>query len=132
MVEGRRPTSGYIPRFRNVRKQETDFLRGYAAGFGAARHNEHNIEGFGLILKQNMLNFKLGLWKVHSHMMGETIPKESNYVALDTKKDEWGIPLIKISVDYDYNDEKMIQDYFEQMGEMFNKAGFINVKIRDS
>ena len=30
---GRRPTSAYLPRFRNVKKQETDFLRGYAAGF---------------------------------------------------------------------------------------------------
>lgn len=131
-VDGRRPTSGYIPRFRNVRKQETNFLRGYAAGFGAARYNEHNIEGFGLTLKQNMVNPTLGPWKVHSHMMGETIPKETNYVALDTKKDEWGIPLLKISIDYDDNDEKMILDYFEQMGEMFNKAGFINVKTRDS
>ena len=32
-TDGRRPTSAYIPRFRNVYKQETDFLRGYAAGF---------------------------------------------------------------------------------------------------
>ncbi len=36
-TDGRRPNSGYIPRFRNVYKQETDFLRGYAAGFGADR-----------------------------------------------------------------------------------------------
>ena len=34
-TEGRKPSSGYVPRFRNVYKQETDFLRGYAAGFGA-------------------------------------------------------------------------------------------------
>ena len=27
-TEGRRPTSAYLPRFRNVYKQETDFLRG--------------------------------------------------------------------------------------------------------
>ena len=31
------PTGAYIPRFRNVRKQETDFLRGYAATFSADR-----------------------------------------------------------------------------------------------
>ncbi len=30
-TSGKRPTSGYIPRFRNVYKQETDFLRGYAS-----------------------------------------------------------------------------------------------------
>ena len=66
-------------------------------------------------------------------MMGETIPKESNFVSLDeTKKDAWGIPLIKISVDYDENDELMIQDYFEQMTEMFENAGFTNIKTHDT
>src|SRR5690606_6636689 len=28
-TDGRNPSHAYIPRFRNVRKQETDFLRGY-------------------------------------------------------------------------------------------------------
>lgn len=34
---GRRPNSGHMPRFRNVFEQETDYLRGYAAGFNASR-----------------------------------------------------------------------------------------------
>jgi choline dehydrogenase-like flavoprotein len=132
-VDGRRPTSGYIPRFRNVYKQETDFLRGYAAGFGANRSAETNTNGFGLSLKENLLNPKLGPWKVNSHMMGETIPKETNYLALDEmKKDEWGMPLLKISIDYDDNDEKMIKDYVEQLTAMFEKAGFANIMATDS
>jgi choline dehydrogenase-like flavoprotein len=66
-------------------------------------------------------------------MMGETIPKETNYVALDgSKKDEWGIPLLKIAIDYDDNDEKMIKDYQEQMSEMFTKAGFTHIAVQDS
>lgn len=132
-VDGRRPTGGYIPRFRNLFQQETDFLRGYAAGFTAIRNHDTNTEGFGLALKQNLLNPKLGPWKVGSHMMGETIPKETNYVALDeNKKDDWGMPLLKISIDYDDNDEKMIKDYIEQITEMFEKAGFTNIKATDS
>jgi choline dehydrogenase-like flavoprotein len=131
-TEGRRPTSGYMPRFRNVRKQETGFLRGYAAGFGAFRSSEQNTDGVGMDLKQNILNPKIGPWKVQSHIMGETIPKASNYVALDNKKDEWGMPLLRISMDYDDNDEKMIVDYFEQMEDMFTKAGFTNINKRDS
>jgi len=132
-TDGRRPTSGYMPRFRNVYRQETDFLRGYAAGFGAYRTNETNTEGFGLALKQNLLNPKLGPWKVGSHMMGETIPKITNTVALDeTKNDEWGMPLLKISMDYDDNDEKMIRDYTEQLTEMFEKAGFTDIVATDS
>ena len=66
-------------------------------------------------------------------MMGETIPKQTNYLALDeTKKDAWGIPQLKISIDYDENDEKMVKDYLEQMSEMFTKAGFTNIKTSDS
>lgn len=132
-TEGRRPTSGYLPRFRNVQKQETDFLRGYAAGFGANRNFEQDSSGFGMDLKEKILNPKLGPWHVHSHMMGETIPKETNYVALDpVKKDEWNMPLLRISMDYDNNDEKMIVDYFDQMSEMFTKAGFTNIQKKDS
>jgi len=131
-TDGRRPTSGYIPRFRNVEKQETDFLRGYAAGFGAYRSRVQNTDGFGMELKQNILNPALGPWKVGSHIMGETIPKETNYVSLDSKKDEWGMPLLRISMDYDNNDEKMIADYFLQMTEMFTKAGFTNIETHDS
>ena len=129
---GRRPNGMYIPRFRNVKKQETDFLRGYAAGFGAGRSIDTDYEGFGETLKNNLLNPEYGPWRVNSHMMGETIPKESNFVALDpTLKDEWGMPQLRVSVDYDDNDEKMIRDYFEQFTEMFEKAGFTNIRPYD-
>ena len=123
---GRRPTSGYIPRFRNVYRQETDFLRGYAAGFGAGRGSRREESGWGTELRENLYApARLGPWRVHSHMMGETIPKESNHVYLDKEqKDDWGIPLLHLSVDYDDNDEKMIIDYQEQLTEMFEKAGF--------
>ena len=62
-------------------------------------------------------------------MMGETIPKESNYVALDaSQKDPFGIPQLKISIAYDDNDEKMVKDYQEQLTEMFTEAGFKNIR----
>ncbi len=132
-TSGGRPTSGYFPRFRNVYKQETDFLRGYAAGFSASRGVRSNSDGIGMELKNSLLNpDQYGPWYVGSHMMGETIPKESNYVALDmSQKDEWGMPLLKVSVDYDDNDEKMIKDYQEQMSEMFEKAGITNIRVND-
>ncbi|WP_138993874.1 GMC oxidoreductase [Larkinella sp. C7] len=131
-TEGRRPNSPYIPRFRNVHKQETDFLRGYAAGFSANRISRSNQEGFGADLKTNLANPTLGGWSVGSHMMGETIPKESNYVALDkTLKDPFGIPQLKVSIVYDDNDDKMVKDYQEQMMEMFTAAGFKNLRVRD-
>jgi len=133
-TEGAKPTSHYVPRFRNVYKQETDFLRGYAAGFGASPARETIREGFGDQLKSNLLQTKEnGLWRVNSHMMGETIPKETNRVTLDPEKtDQWGIPQLNIDVDYDENDEKMIQDFFEQFTEMYSKAGFTNIRTNDN
>ncbi|TDS10349.1 GMC oxidoreductase [Sphingobacterium paludis] len=132
-TEGRNPAGGgYIPRFRNLHKQETDYLRGYAAGFGAYRSAKSDRSGLGEDLKSSLLNPALGNWTVGSHMMGETIPKASNYVALDEKqKDQWGIPLLKISIDYDENDAKMKKDYLDTLEEMFVEAGFSNVRRDD-
>ncbi|AKD02275.1 GMC family oxidoreductase [Pontibacter korlensis] len=133
-TDGRNPAGGgYIPRFRNLHKQETDFLRGYAAGFSAGRYNTEDRSGFGADLKQQLLNPGLTNWRVGSHMMGETIPKEESQVSLSKdQKDAWGMPLLNISIGYDDNDEKMVKDYLEQMTEMFTKAGFTNIRTTDS
>ena len=49
-------------------------------------------------------------------MQGETIPKETNHVRLSKdKKDEWGIPQLITSVDYDDNDEKVLKDFLTQV-----------------
>ena len=62
-------------------------------------------------------------------MQGETIPKETNFVSLsDKEKDEWGIPLLKIKVEYDENDEKILRDFFEQGTAMLEKAGCKNIR----
>jgi len=131
--QGRRPTSAYLPRFRNVFKQETDFLRGYAAGFFAGRGAQHDTSGFGRGLKEQLAAKTLGPWYVGSHMMGETIPKATNMVSLDpSRKDEWDMPLLRIHIAYDDNDEKMVKDFQEQFTEMYTKAGFTDIKVHDS
>jgi len=131
-TQGKRPNGGYIPRFRNVLRQETDFLRGYAAGFSGNRAILTDHSDVGENLENSLLNPQWGPWRVGSHMMGETIPKEASYVALDPhEKDAWGMPLLRVSVDYDQNDEAMIKDYIEQVSEMFDAAGFKNIRMRD-
>jgi choline dehydrogenase-like flavoprotein len=133
ITEGRKPAGGYIPRFRNVLKQETDFLRGYACGFSANRMETRNSSGMGEELKNNLDQKNWGNWSIGTNMMGETLPKETNKLSLDTSlKDAWGIPQIKLDVAYDDNDEKMIKDYFEQMEDMYTKAGFKNIKRSDT
>ena len=132
-TDGRSMTSADLPRFRNLHKQETDFLRGYALTFGGGRGNKTNTDGFGTELKDQLANKELGPWYVGAQMMGETIPKETNYVKLDpNQKDEWGMPLLSIHIDYDDNDDKMVKDFTEQITEMFTKAGYTNIKTSDS
>lgn len=129
-TDGARPTSAYIPRFRNVKRQETDFLRGYAAGFGSNRIYRRKYDGLGKELRDNLLSPRAyGPWRVNSHLMGETIPKATNFVRLDEEQtDPFGIPQIRIHVDYDDNDLKMRDDFHEQLSEMYKKAGFSNIK----
>jgi choline dehydrogenase-like flavoprotein len=130
---GGRPTSAYIPRFRNVRRQETDFLRGYASVFSANRHPERKQDSFGVELKNNLAKKDPGPWRIGSQMMGETIPKESNFLSLDpVKTDSWGVPLLNFSIDYDDNDNKMVKDFMEQLTEMYTRAGFTQIKTYDS
>jgi choline dehydrogenase-like flavoprotein len=131
-VSFRQPLASYMPRFRNLERQETDFLRGYAAEIAAARMIEMDTSGFGAELKENLLNPEYGNWIVRAQMMGETIPKESNRVSLHpVERDSWGIPLLSVNVDYDENDEKMILDFADQFSEMYEKAGFVNIKMED-
>lgn len=133
-TEGSRASSAYIPRFRNVHQQDTDFLRGYATTFDAKRYPNTDTSGFGENLKNNLMaEPKPGNWYVSSQCMAETIPKETNYISLDkNKKDEFGMPLINISVAYDENDEKIIKDFMEQYTEMYTAAGFKDIKTSDS
>jgi choline dehydrogenase-like flavoprotein len=129
---GRRPTQPMMPNFRNVHKQEMDFLRGYMTFFSAARGTgTATNETLGAAFKDS-LSEPSG-WGVFMMMQGETIPKETNHVRLSTdKKDDWGIPQLVTSVDYDSNDEKSLKDFLEQGAEMLDKAGCKNIVTSDS
>jgi len=130
---GKKSNPSYIPRFRNLLQQETDFIRGYAACFHAARPFNKSNEGVGAELKKNLLNSDLQNWKVRSWMIGEVVPQPSSYVYLDEKlTDQYGMPLLKICCDWSMNDNEMVKDYIEQMSEMFEAAGFKNIKGYDT
>ncbi|WP_298412124.1 GMC family oxidoreductase [Hydrotalea sp.] len=127
---GRRPTQAMMPNFRNVYKQETDFLRGYMVHYSAGR-SRASAEGIGAAYKDAIT--EAGNWYVSMMMQGETIPKETNHVRLSTtEKDEWGIPQLITSVDYDENDEKLLQDFLTQGSEMLAAAGCTNIQTHDS
>jgi len=134
VVHERVPNSGtYMPRFRNIYKHEKEFLRGYAALFIAGRYPEKKATGFGKQLKDSLNETTYGPWTVYGQFMGETIPKKESEVTLDaTQKDDWGIPLLKVNVGYDDNDEKMLLDFFSEFTRMFEEAGFTDIKTSDN
>ena len=127
---GRRPTQPMMPNFRNVHKQETDFLRGYMVFFGAGR-SKASAEGIGAEFKDK--STELGGWHVSMMMQGETVPKESNHVRLSTDQvDEWGIPQLITSIGYDENDERLLKDFLQVGSELLDAAGCKNISSWDS
>jgi choline dehydrogenase-like flavoprotein len=131
---GRRPTQAMMPNFRNVYKQETDFLRGYMVHYSAGRGNASppaDQDQIGGPFKEAIA--EAGDWGVFAMMQGETIPKQSNHVRLSTDQhDAWGIPQLITSVGYDDNDERLLQDFLNQTGEMLAKAGCKDIQLHDS
>ncbi len=132
-TDGRRPGSSLMPRFRNIYKQETDFIRGYATLINSSRRKNMNTTGFGEKLKDQLNHPAPGDWSISAQMMGETIPKKESFVKLDSaKKDMYGLPQLHISVEYDDNDMKMLKDFHQQFTQMFTDAGFQNIHAIDT
>jgi choline dehydrogenase-like flavoprotein len=131
---GRNPTDAIIANYRNLHKIDTDFIGGYTTYAGAHRDRndgDNCPQQIGAAYKESMT--EPGPWTVYAYIQGETIPKEKNHVRLSSdKKDAWGIPQLITSVDYDDNDEKLLNDFFVQTEEMFTKAGVKNIQHRDS
>jgi len=131
---GRNPTEPIIANYRNLHKQDTDYVGGFTTFMGAhrsRRDGEELAQTIGGAYKDAMT--EPGEWNVYMYMQGETIMKRSNHVRLSTdQKDEWGVPLLITSVDYDDNDEKMIPDFINQSLEMLEVAGCKNLTQYDN
>jgi len=131
---GRNPTELILANYRNLHKQETDYKGGFTTFMGAYRNRGPKETGEGEIggaYKDSLT--EPGGWSAYMYLQGETIPKERNHVRLSTKqKDQWGIPLLITSVEYDDNDERMIQDFLTQTADMFEKAGCTNIQKHEN
>lgn len=131
---GRKPAESMMANFRNLKKQDTDFVGGYMAFMGAYRSRGAEAElseQIGGAYKDALA--EAGEWGMYMYMQGETVPKETNYVALNKdKKDHWGIPLLTANVKYDANDELLLKDFLTQSAEMFDAAGIKNISTHDN
>jgi len=130
---GRKPIGIYVPRYRNVNPATArkDYLRGFGLqGKGSRaewRENAARLQGFGQDFKKQLL--QPGPWIMWLGGWGETLPYPDNRVTLDSsRKDSWGLPLVKIDFQYHDNEKNMSKDILADIQDMLSTAGFSNIR----
>jgi choline dehydrogenase-like flavoprotein len=131
MPFGNRPNGIYIPRFRNVKSKQRDFLRGYGYQGGGGREGWSRAMHTGGIGADFKNSLKMpGLWHMGLGGFGECLPNHNNYVEVDKEKpDAWGIPTLKIHCDWSDNELTMSKDIAVQAAEMLAAAGAKNISV---
>jgi choline dehydrogenase-like flavoprotein len=128
---GRRPTSLYIPRFRNVSEPAEGFVRGYGfqgSGSPVRTGLPSNRPGIGARTKDEA-GTMLG-WRIGFSMFGEMLPYAENRVTLHpTKKDKWGIPLVHIDAKYGANEIAMIKQAAIDLRDILLAGGCSDVEV---
>jgi choline dehydrogenase-like flavoprotein len=128
---GRRPTSIYIPRFRNVAEKHPNFLRGYHYGASASRPRQQSDLPPGAAFKEALT--ELGSWQFGLYGFGECLPYPDNRITLNRdKKDPWGRPTITVDCAFRENEKAMHADMVATGQELLTEAGFKNVRSNSS
>ena len=131
---GRRPTGFYIPRYRNLFGDKRGYLRGfgYQGGAGRAGWSRAVAElGVGAAFKDAAA--EPGRWGVGGTAFGEMLPNHANQISLDeTKKDKWGLPVVKIDCATGENERLMRKDMIADMADMLEQCGVKDVKTYDN
>ena len=117
---GQRSTSTYIPLYQNLNKQDRKFTRGFAYEVYASRADwgrGYSGPGAGAEWKDSLSD--PGSWNAAIYAYGECLPDKKNNVSLEgTKKDKWGLPLLKIEMEYGENEKAMRDDMINDAKEM--------------
>ena len=131
---GRRPTGFYIPRYRNLYGEKRDYLRGFGYQGSAGREGWSRAVaelGVGGAFKDEMA--LPGKWTIGATAFGEMLPNHANMVSLDgTKKDKWGMPVLKIDCATGENEARMRKDMIADMADMLEQTGVKNVRTYDN
>jgi choline dehydrogenase-like flavoprotein len=127
---GRRATSMYIPRFRNVATREERFKRGYGYEVYTNRGSWTRGIGtadFGADFKNEIT--RPGEWSLFMEGYGETLSNHENRLWLSPDKtDAWGIPQIHVSMQYRDNEKAMAQQMMDDAVEMLRAANLENIR----
>jgi choline dehydrogenase-like flavoprotein len=126
---GRRSTSMYIPRFRNVTRREAKFRRGYGYEVYTWRNTWTRGIGsaeFGADFKNQIT--RPGEWGLFMEGYGETLPYHDNRMWLGKEVDPLGMPKIHLSMSYRDNEREMARQMMDDAVEMMSAARLENVK----
>jgi choline dehydrogenase-like flavoprotein len=131
---GRRPDGFYIPRYRNLFGDKRPYLRGFGYQGSAGRQGWSRAVaelGVGAPLKEALS--EPGPWEIGATAFGEMLPSHANMASLDqTKKDKWGLPVLKIDCATGENESMMRKDMTADMAEMLDQCGVKKVEIYDN
>jgi len=128
---GRRANGYYIPRYRNVGKDNRSYLRGFgyqgrASRSGVGRFNDSAL--IGAELKKAVQ--EPGPWTVNASSFGEILPNHLNHAVIDrSRKDKYGLPVLKIDVLLRENELAMQKEMVNDAAEMFEAAGYKDIKV---
>jgi choline dehydrogenase-like flavoprotein len=121
---GRRSTSMYIPRFRNVTRPESAFKRGYGYEVYSSRGSwARGIDSaeFGADFKNEIT--RPGKWNLYMEGYGETLPYHDNRMWINQETpDQWGIPRIHVSMEYRDNERAMAKQMMDDAVEILQAA----------
>jgi len=131
---GRRANGIYIPRFRNIRDDKRDYLRGFGYQGAASRENwRRDVAEMSIGADYKEALSEPGQWTMGLTGFGETLPYHENHVYLDkNKKDKWGLPILAIDAEIKDNEHKMRKDMMADAQEMLEVAGLKDVKQYDN
>jgi choline dehydrogenase-like flavoprotein len=123
---GRRPNGIYIPRYRNLDKDEGGTMRGFGYQGAVMRQGWRPVAdgepGIGTELKARVR--EPGPWVVRLSGFGEMLPNPENRVTLhESKMDEWGIPQLNIDCAHGANDKELGRLMLEDAKAMLIAAG---------
>ena len=131
---GRRPTGFYIPRYRNLFGEKRPYLRGFGYQGSASRDGWSNAVaelGVGGAFKDKAA--QPGRWGIGATAFGEMLPNHKNMVSIDeTKKDKWGMPVLKFDCATGENERLMRKDMMNDMAETLEACGVKNVETYDN
>ena len=122
-----RPTGLYVIRFRNTRDtKDPRFLRGYGFQGGGGSGFNWNAPGYGAELKKRVAE---PVTSVGLSGFGECLPYFENRVEIDEDVvDTFGIPVLRIHMQWGENERKMIPDMAESAAEMMAAAGARDIR----